>query len=123
MQIRWMEFLSEYEFNKNHIKGKENRVDDALNKRVHEMHVTTISMYKFDLKYIILEAAKSNKHCVQTKEILHQGNFQQKIKDYEMREYGILMYKGSIYAPKSKEMKNIVLREMHNVPYVGHPSY
>jgi hypothetical protein len=25
--------------------------------------------------------------------------------------------------PNSMELKNIVLREMHNVPYVGHPGY
>jgi hypothetical protein len=31
------------------------------------------------------------------------------------------MYRGKVYVPKSQEMKNIVLREMHNVPYVGHP--
>jgi hypothetical protein len=40
------------------IKGKENKVDDALNKRVHEMHATTISMYQNDLKSIIYEDAK-----------------------------------------------------------------
>jgi hypothetical protein len=33
------------------------------------------------------------------------------------------MYRGKVYVPKSREMKNIVLREMHNVPYVGHPGY
>jgi hypothetical protein len=33
------------------------------------------------------------------------------------------MYRGNIYVPKSREMKNTMLREMHNVPYVGHPVY
>jgi hypothetical protein len=28
-----------------------------------------------------------------------------------------------VYVPNSREMKNIVMREMHNVPYVGHPGY
>jgi hypothetical protein len=45
-QRRWLEFLSEYDFDIKNIKGKENRVVDALNRRVHEMHATTtISMY------------------------------------------------------------------------------
>jgi hypothetical protein len=43
-QSRWLEFLSEYDFDIKHIKGKENKVADALNRRVHEMHATTISM-------------------------------------------------------------------------------
>jgi hypothetical protein len=49
-QTRWLKFLSEYDFDINHIKGKENKVVDALNKRVDEMHATTISMYSLDLK-------------------------------------------------------------------------
>jgi hypothetical protein len=59
-QSRWLEFLNEYDFDIKHIKGKENKVVDALSKRVHEMHATTISMYQSDLKHIILETAKSD---------------------------------------------------------------
>jgi hypothetical protein len=55
-------------------------VDDALNRRVHDMYVTTIIMYKYDLKDRILEAAKSDQHYMETKEILQQGNFEQKFK-------------------------------------------
>jgi hypothetical protein len=50
-QIRWLEFLSKYDFDINHIKGKENKVADTLNRRVHEMHVTTINMYKCDYNH------------------------------------------------------------------------
>jgi hypothetical protein len=45
-QRRWLEFLSEYDFDIKHIKGKENKVVVALSRRVHEMHATSISMYK-----------------------------------------------------------------------------
>jgi hypothetical protein len=45
-QSRWLEFLSEYDFYTKHIKGKENKVVDALSRRVHEMHAIAISMYK-----------------------------------------------------------------------------
>jgi hypothetical protein len=33
------------------------------------------------------------------------------------------MYKGKIYMPTSGKLKNILSREMYNVPYVGHPGY
>jgi hypothetical protein len=36
-QSRWLEFLCEYDFDNKHIKGKENKVDDTLNMRVHEL--------------------------------------------------------------------------------------
>jgi hypothetical protein len=37
-KTRWVEFLSEYEFDIKHIKGKENKVSDELSRRVHIMH-------------------------------------------------------------------------------------
>ena len=45
-KIRWLEFLCEYDFDIKHIKGKENKVADALSRKVHELHATTISMYR-----------------------------------------------------------------------------
>jgi hypothetical protein len=56
-QIRWLEFLCEYDFDIQHIKGKENKVVDALSRKVHELHDTTISMYRTKIKDMILEAA------------------------------------------------------------------
>jgi hypothetical protein len=48
-QRRWLEFLSEYDFDINHIRGKENKVVNTLSRRMHEMHDTTIIIYKFYL--------------------------------------------------------------------------
>lgn len=42
-QRHWLEFPSEYDFSIEYIKGKENRVDDALNRR---RHISTISTTK-----------------------------------------------------------------------------
>jgi hypothetical protein len=118
-----LEFLSEYDFEIKHIKGKENQVVDALNKRAHEMHIAAISMYMTDLKDKIIEATNSDQQYLKIKETLQQGNLQQKFKYYELKEDGILMYRGKVYVSNSSEMKNTVMREMHNVPYVGHPGY
>jgi hypothetical protein len=59
-QIRWLEFLCEYDFDIKHIKGKENKVADALSRKVHELHATTISMYMTEIKDRILEAANAD---------------------------------------------------------------
>jgi hypothetical protein len=40
------------------MKGKENKVVDALSIRVHELHTTSIIMYQLYLKHKILEVAK-----------------------------------------------------------------
>jgi hypothetical protein len=88
-QVRWLEFLSEYDFDINHIKGKENRVVDALSRRVHEMHASTISMYVSDLKDRIIEATKSDQLYVQARDTLQQGKIQHKFKDYALEKDGV----------------------------------
>jgi hypothetical protein len=54
-KTRWLEFLSEYELYIKNIKGKENKVSDALSRRVHLMHATIVSMHQSDLKRRILD--------------------------------------------------------------------
>jgi hypothetical protein len=44
-KTRWLEFLSEYDFDIKHIKGKVNKVVDALSRRVHLMHDIVVSMH------------------------------------------------------------------------------
>lgn len=56
----WLEFLSENDFDIKHIKGKENKVVDALRKRVHELRAIAISMYQTDVKSKIIEAANAD---------------------------------------------------------------
>ena len=40
-----------------------------------------------------------------------------------MEEDGILMHKNKVYVPYSCEIRKLILKEMHNVPYVGHQGY
>jgi hypothetical protein len=40
-----------------------------------------------------------------------------------MEEDGILLFQNIVYGPNSQELRNLVLKEMHNVPYVGHLGY
>jgi hypothetical protein len=61
-QIRGLEFFNEYELDINNIKRKKNKVVDTLNERVHEMHVTAISMYLYNLKGRILGVTNLNQY-------------------------------------------------------------
>jgi hypothetical protein len=69
----WLEFLSKYDFDIKHIKGKENKVADALSRRVHEFHAAEISMYQSDLKDKIIEASKSDFQYKELVAKLQQG--------------------------------------------------
>jgi hypothetical protein len=122
-QSRWLEFLSEYDFDIKHIKGKENKVVDALSRRVHELRATTISMYQTDVKRKILEAANADLQYRELVAMLQQGKILRKVDDYKLGIDGILLRKNKIFVPKVQDLKRMILHEMHNVPYAGHPGY
>jgi hypothetical protein len=98
-QSRWLEFLCEYDFEIKHIKEKENKVTDALNRSVHELHATTISMYQTDIKSIILEAANVDLQYKELVAKLQQGKMPQKMEIYKLEIDGILSYKNIIFVP------------------------
>jgi hypothetical protein len=49
-KARWLAFLSEFEFEVRHIKGKENKVADALSKRFHGLFEVNVSRVESDLE-------------------------------------------------------------------------
>ena len=53
-QARWLELLCEFDFEIKHIKGKENKVVDALSRKVHEMHLASLSIFQSDLRQQII---------------------------------------------------------------------
>jgi hypothetical protein len=101
-QSRWLEFLFEYDFDIKHIKGKENKVVDALSRKVHELHYTTISMYKTHIKGRILEAANADLQYRDLVTKLQQHERPQKRESYTLEADGLLLYKDRVYIPNVK---------------------
>jgi hypothetical protein len=75
------------------------------------------------LKDKITEDAKSDLQYKELVAKLQGGILQQKIEDCKLDNDEILMYRGIIYVPNSQELKSLILREIHNVPYARHPGY
>jgi hypothetical protein len=120
---RWLNFLCEYDFDINHIKGKENKVVDALNRRLQKLQATTISIYRTDIKNRILEAANDDLQYMELVAKLQQGEMPRKVENYKLETDGTLLYKNIIYIPNFQDLKCMILHEMHNVLYAGHPGY
>jgi hypothetical protein len=116
-QIRWLEFLCEYDFDIRHIKGKDNKVVDALSKKVHELHATAISMYINELKDIILEAANVDLQYKRLVAKLQQHEKPQTKESYTLGTDSLLLYKNRMYVPNDQELKLAILKEMHNMVY------
>jgi hypothetical protein len=118
-----LEFLCEYDFDIKHIKGKENKVVDVLSRSVHELHATTISMHQTDIKGRILEATNADLQYMDLVEKIQQGKMPQKVENYKLETGETLMYKNKIYVPNVQDLKLMILNEIHNGPYAGHPGY
>eukprot|EP00253_Pinus_taeda_P022840 PITA_22840 len=48
-QARWLAMINEFEFEIRYVKGKENKVEDYLSRRVHVNHLASMSSYKTNL--------------------------------------------------------------------------
>ena len=47
----------------------------------------------------------------------------QKVDNYKLGIDGILLCQNRIFVPNVQDLKHMILHEMHNVPYAGHPGY
>ena len=55
---------------KSNTKGKENKVANALNKKVHEMHVASLSVFQLGLRQLIAKHTAEDDLYVQVKDKL-----------------------------------------------------
>ena len=122
-QARWLAFLSEYDFKIKHIKGKENKVADALSRNVVTSFVASISSYKIDLEDKLEEGIKLDLENQSLKEKVNQNVSKNIIIDYRFNEKGLMLYKNKIYVPNIPEVKLLILSEIHKSPYFGHMGY
>jgi hypothetical protein len=92
-----LEFLCEYDFDIKHIKGKENKVANALSRKVHELHATTITMYRTNIKGRILEPINVDLQYRDLVANLQQCERPQEKESYTLKVDGLLLYKDSVY--------------------------
>lgn len=117
-QRRWLELLSEYDFGIEYIKGKENRVADALSRR---RHIAAISTSRTRLRDYILQNIPGDAHYEWVKFVMDTDASDSRFDDYSLDEDGLLKYQNRIYVPNREGLRRVVLEEMHNTPFSGHP--
>jgi hypothetical protein len=122
-QGRWLAFLREFDFKVGHIKGKENKVADALSRRFHGLFEINISREESDLEQRIrttgINEGNYTKMMVEFQNSIANSNK----KDLSIDKKGLLRFKNRLYIPDSVELKFIVLDEVHKKPYFGHLGY
>jgi hypothetical protein len=76
-----------------------------------------------DLKGIISKTPKFDLQYMELVTKLQQGKMQQKDEDFELGIDGIILYKTRVFVPNFLELRSVILKDMHTVPYEGHPGY
>jgi len=75
----WLEFLSEFDFEIKHVKNKEKKVVDALNKK---FHVATMSICKDDLRERVIKNSIEDDRYTQMKISLRERELNKKYEGY-----------------------------------------
>ena len=92
-------FLSEYDFEIQHIKGKENKVADALSRNAKLNFTVAINTYKTDLEDKFEKGIKQDLEYQSLKEKVTQNVSENIITDYSFNVKGMILYKNRLYVP------------------------
>ena len=122
-QARWLSFLSEYDFEIQHIKGKENKVVNPLRRNTKLNFTTTISTYASDLNEHLKEGVKQDEIYQKLQITAKEEPTEILIKGYSLNEEGFLLFTDKLYVPNVPKVKLLILDEVHKTPYSGHPGY
>jgi hypothetical protein len=122
-QARWMALLSEFDFEIKHVKGKENKVADALRKSMKTIHLVAVSTCKTNDKERVRNAQEIDTFFETVTSYLEQEPTGIKYEGYQMIDGGLLTYINRLYIPYCDDLKRFIMDELHKRPYTGHLGY
>ena len=105
------------------MKGKENKVVDALSRRVHGLFEINMSRAESDLEQRIRMACINDENYIKMMEEFQNSIANSDKPDINIDKKGLLRFKNRLYIPDSVEKKLTILDEVHKKPYSGHLGY
>jgi hypothetical protein len=120
---RWMDLLSEFDFEIKHIKGKENRVADDLRRSVNMIQLEAVSTFENDVRERVRNAQETNAFFKTMTSYLKKEPTGLKYEGYQMLDESLLTYKNRLYIPSCDDFKRFIMDELHKRPYTIHPGY
>ena len=116
-QARWLAFLSEYDFEIQHIKGKKNNVVDALSRNARLNFAIAINTYVSNIDEQLQEGIKQDEIYQNLQAKAKENPTKNLIKGYSLNEKEFLLYKDKLYVPNVPKVKLLILDEIHKTPY------
>jgi hypothetical protein len=118
-----MALLSEFDFEIKHIKGKENKVVNALSRSMKTIHLTVVTTCETNIKERVRNAQEIDTFFQTVTSYLEQEPTGIKYESYRRIDGGLLTYKNKLYIPDCDDLKRFIMDELHKRPYTGHPGY
>ena len=106
-----MAFLSKFEFEVNHIKGKENKVAHALSQRTHEVYEITVSQPEGDLLSRIKIASINDVEYGKLLNKLLTERLHLNGTEFKIDQKGLIWFKRRIYMPNVADLKLFILNQ------------
>jgi hypothetical protein len=104
-QARWLAFLSEFDFKVRHIKGKENKVVDALSRIIHGLFEMNVSRAESDLEGRIRMVGVDDENYTKIKIEIPNNTANSEKPDLSIEEKGLLWFKNRLYIPDLAGLK------------------
>ena len=118
-QDKWLDFLSEYHSELKHIKGKENKVFDALSRHNHMIYKVTLSRTDAYLHERFRAANGVDPFYVEILKKVQEDRLFQQQKEYKLDESGLLWSKDRLYVPEGGDLRSSILTEFHRAPGIS----
>ncbi|CCO36910.1 Retrotransposable element Tf2 155 kDa protein type 1 [Rhizoctonia solani AG-1 IB] len=131
-QIRWANFLVDYNFQIIYRPGSQNKKADILSRRYDlvplEGGVENQVLLKPDFFIASITPDQEINDLIgeaiyedpRSKEVLDTIKKGKKVQDWELKE-GLLWLKGKIFVPKDETIRNLILESRHDALAAGHP--
>ena len=101
-QAWWLSFPSEFDIDIKHIRGKENKIADALSRNACQ-HIKNIgSSANFDLEDLVKKVADQDPNY----ETLQVKIIKKEMDEYTQNQKGLICYKNRLYVPNVDTLKN-----------------
>jgi hypothetical protein len=104
-----MALLSEFDFKIKHIKGKENKVADALSRSMKKIHLAAVSTCETNVRERVKNAQETDALFQTVTSYLEQEPVGIKYEGYQMLDEGILTYKNRLYIPNRDDLKRFIM--------------
>ena len=102
-----------YDFKIQHIKGKENKVADALSRNAKLNFTTAISTYTTDLEEQLKAGIEQDENDLKLQAKAKENLIESLSTWYNLNEKRLLLYKDRLYVPNVPKIKMLILNEVH----------